>query len=153
MDFFSVGHNFGILERRSRAYITAACAPWRIGYAEYIILRYLYDHEGVCQDEIAGHLFADKAQVARNVKTLEEKNYIVRCQDDHDKRFKHIYLTPQGEVLRQPLQLLLDHWIARLTEGMDPGLVAKTIEGMKAAAKNATETPLEGLQAKEEVIK
>lgn len=152
MDFFSVGHNFGILERRSRVYIAAACAPWKIGYSEYIILRYLYDHEGVCQDEIAGYLFADKAQVARNVKTLEEKGYITRRQDEHDKRFKHIYVTPQGKELRQPLQLLLNQWISRLTEGMDQELVAKTIQGMKVAAKNATEALIEELPPKNEVI-
>lgn len=153
MDFFSVGHNFGILERRSRMYITAVCAPWNIGYSEYVILRCLYKNEGVYQDEIAAIVVADKAQVARNVNTLEKKGYIVRRQDDQDKRFKHIYLTPKGEKLRKPLQIILDRWILCLTAGMEPGLMDMTIKGMRVAAQNAVAADIDKLDLKKEVVR
>lgn len=143
MDFLSVGTNFGILERRSRTYITAACASWHLSYPEYVILRHLYGHDGICQDEVASRIAADKGQVARNVKTLETKGYVVRKQDDTDKRFKHVYLTEKGEQLRQPLQQILDRWISCLTKDMDEDLIAMTIKGMKMAADNAAQVDID----------
>ena len=45
------------------------------------------------QDELSRQLSVDKGLVARCVKSLEEKGYVRRRQDEKDKRFKYIYLT------------------------------------------------------------
>ena len=46
MDYSQIRYTFGVLNRRSQAYITDACRPWRIGYSEYVLLVELYRGDG-----------------------------------------------------------------------------------------------------------
>ena len=96
MDYSQIRYAFGVLNRRSQAYITDACRPWHIGYSEYVVLEELYRGDGCSQDELSRQLSVDKGLVARCVKSLEEKGYVRRRQDEKDKRFKYIYLTETG---------------------------------------------------------
>ena len=38
MDYIKASHDFGIINRRSQAYVTEICKPWNLSYSEYIIL-------------------------------------------------------------------------------------------------------------------
>ena len=109
MDYSQIRYTFGVLNRRSQAYITDACRPWRIGYSEY----------------------------ARCVKSLEEKGYVRRRQDEKDKRFKYIYLTEQGQQARDGLLHISEVWIQALTRNMDERMLASTLQGLQQAAQNA----------------
>ena len=43
MNYLCVGHDFGVINMRSQAYITEACQPWNLSYSEYVTLMTLYD--------------------------------------------------------------------------------------------------------------
>lgn len=43
MNYLHAGHDFGIINMRSQAYITEACQPWNLSYSEYVALMNLYD--------------------------------------------------------------------------------------------------------------
>ena len=90
MNYLHAGHDFGIINMRSQAYITEACQPWNLSYSEYVALMNLYDLDGCSQSELCKEMKADKALVARSLKTLEEKGYVCRRQKDGDRRFKFI---------------------------------------------------------------
>ena len=103
MNYLCVGHDFGVINMRSQAYITEACQPWNLSYSEYVTLMTLYDFDGSSQSELCNEMKADKALVARSLKTLEEKGYVCRRQKDGDRRFKFIYLTPKARDIQGEL--------------------------------------------------
>lgn len=137
MDYSQIRYAFGMLNRRSQAYITDACRPWHIGYSEYVVLEELYRGDGCSQDELSKALSVDKGLVARCVKSLEEKGYVQRRQDERDKRFKYIYLTEKARHVQEQLMRLSEIWIRALTRDMNEDLIAATIQGMTQAAGNA----------------
>lgn len=147
MGYTSIGYHFGVLNRRSQAFISCACQPWQLSYAEYVILVELYRGDGRSQDDICKSLTADKALIARNVKTLEAKGYIRRRQDNADRRFKYIYLTEKAKRIQSVLLGILQRWIHETTKGMDPVLIKQTIQGLQAVARNAANLSIETLAA------
>ena len=92
MDYLKAGHDFGVINRRSQAYVTEICRPWDLSYSEHILLMSLYTRNGCQQSELCKTIEADKALVARCVKTLEEKGFLCRRQSDQNEAGK-IYLS------------------------------------------------------------
>lgn len=137
MDYGQIRYYFGILNRRTQAYIAYACRPWQISYSEYVLLVELYRSDGCSQEDLSRTLSVDKGMVARCVKSLEEKGYVQRRKDSADKRFKHIYVTEKGQHARSGLLHISEIWIQELTKNMDETVLAHTIEGLMQAARNA----------------
>lgn len=148
MDYMSIGYHFGILNRRSQAFISYACQPWQISYPEYVILVELYRGDGCSQDALCKSLTADKALIARNVKKLETKGYIRRQQDQTDRRFKYMYLTEKAKHIQHALLDILQRWIHEVTKGMDPVLIEQTIHGLQIVSRNAASLSMETMMQK-----
>lgn len=137
MDISKIGYHFGVLNRRSQAYVTYACKPWDISYSEYVVLMELYQGDGCSQDELAKRLTADKGLVARTSKALEAKGYITRRQDQGDKRLKSLYITPAGRALEGTMRQILTRWLETITAGMDEERIAQTAQCLELAAQTA----------------
>ena len=137
MDYLKAGHDFGVINRRSQAYVTELCKPWDLSYSEHIILMSLYTRSGCQQNELCKAIKADKALVARCVKTLEEKGFLFRKQSDQDRRVKYIYLTQKAWSLQETMEELLKTWVETLVQGIDEDALDKALEIMHAVAENA----------------
>lgn len=137
MDYRDAAHHFGVLYRRSQAFIVSACIPWNIGFSEFVLLTKLYENEGATLDELAYLLITDKGLMARTVKNLEDKGYIRREQDMHDKRQKHIYSTEQALCIKDKLYAVLETWVTNITAGLEPIVVEHTIQGLRKITENA----------------
>lgn len=138
MNYLHAGHDFGIINMRSQAYITEACQPWNLSYSKYVALMNLYDLDGCSQSELCKEMKADKALVARSLKTLEEKGYVCRRQKDGDRRFKFIYLTPKARGIQGELEGLLETWITYLVEGFEEAKRDEMFAMMHAVAERAS---------------
>ncbi len=141
MDYSQIGYDFSVLNRRSQAYIAWACRHWQIGYAEYVVLLELYDHNGCSQDELRRILFVDKALIARCAKSLELKGLICRRQDQKDRRIKRLSVTAEGWRMQPVLQTIRNRWIDAITSGMDETLVAQTVQGLRTVVNQAAALP------------
>lgn len=137
MDYSNIGYHFGVLNRRSQAYITHVCKPWNLSYSEYVILMELYQGDGCSQDELTQRLTADKGLVARTSKSLEAKGFIARRQDAVDKRLKRLSVLPPGERLRPTLQRILQCWMDALTADLSEEAVQTTSRCLEQAAQRA----------------
>ena len=111
MDYLKVSHDFSVINQRSQAYVTEACRPWKLSYSEHVTLMSLYSHEGCRQHELCQVMKADKALVARNLKTLEEKGFVSRRQQGTDRRYKYLYLTPKARELQDTMEAILKKWV------------------------------------------
>ncbi|MFS4455008.1 MarR family winged helix-turn-helix transcriptional regulator [Maribacter sp. 2304DJ31-5] len=66
---------------------------------QMIILKKLYEQDGINQNELATLTFRDKSSLARLLRKMEAKEYIRRIQSKEDKRNNEVFLTPKGIVL------------------------------------------------------
>ncbi|MGL6016400.1 MAG: MarR family winged helix-turn-helix transcriptional regulator, partial [Selenomonadaceae bacterium] len=119
MDYINAAHCFDIIERRSQAYIVAACAELGLTYAEYVLLHNLYDHTGSRQDDLAEMLCVDKAAITRTLKLLEGKGLIKRLPGEQDKRVKYVYPSEKGLAQEVFLRRVLQRWLDYLAEGVE----------------------------------
>lgn len=72
-------------------------------------------HEGLTQEELARDLNVNKSSVARQLATLEEKGYIRRESDPHDRRSLLVYPTDKALALKEQMRRVLREWSAYLT--------------------------------------
>jgi len=64
-----------------------------------ILLRTIFENEGINQQEITFHMFRDKTAITRWIDQLEKKNLVLRVPDKLDRRKKLIYLTNEAKEL------------------------------------------------------
>lgn len=105
-----------ILYRQFQIYFNQQMKADGISSAEYVFLLALYHENGLSQDALSTRQFVDKAATARAIKSLEEKHYVVRNKDAHDKRINRVCLTPEGLALKDRIFTVLDAWNALVTE-------------------------------------
>lgn len=151
MDYLKASHDFGIINRRSQTYVTEICKPWNLSYSEYIILMSLYIRSGCQQNELGKAIKADKALVARCVKTLEEKGFLFRNQSEQDRRVKYIYLTEKAWSLQGTMENILKKWVEALVQGIDEHALDKALDIMHAVAENAAHADIPALGPVKEI--
>lgn len=106
----TLGRLVAILHRRNIAYLNAALKPYEITSGEVGIMRSLYQAEDRSQEELSLSLYIDKAAIARAVKSLESKGYVMRINDERDKRCNRLFLTEQAKRLQGEIEPLIDAW-------------------------------------------
>ncbi len=137
MDELDIARQFGLLNRRSQAFITTACGDMGIAFSECVLLLNLYHRAGINQENMSAILFVDKAATTRTIKSLEKKGFIKRKQSKADKRVKKLYLTEKGEATKEPIFAILERWMDFLSEGMDKATFDTVLKGLKFIAEKA----------------
>lgn len=137
MDYLSVSHDFCLINRRSQAYVTEACQPWGLSYSEYTLLMNLYENNGCQQTDICRVLKADKALVARTLKSLEGKGFVSRRQEGKDKRCKYIFLTKKARDLKETMDVILRKWVGMIVAGIDERALDEAFRLLHCVAENA----------------
>ncbi len=143
MDYRNAARVFGILDRRSQNYIVLACEKLQLTFLEYVLLRNLYDHEGIRQEDMAALMSVDKAVVARTIKLLEAKGLVRRVQGQRDKREKCIYVTDAGKAQEVFLRDIVRRWIDYLTEGLDAAAFKALLQSFSQLAARAQSADFE----------
>ena len=116
---FSIGRLVSILHRQSQVYINKSLKEFNITSAEYFFILYLYSHEGISQDELSTYLYIDKSATARAIKSLEQKDYVIKRKDPFDKRFNRIFLTEKAKKYKGEIKKRVNKWSEFLTEDLD----------------------------------
>lgn len=68
------------------------------------ILMKVLDHEYIHQKNIATDLKMDNGLLTRNIRKLEDLGYIIRTEDNDNRRQNKISLTEQGKTLAKELK-------------------------------------------------
>lgn len=139
MENITIIKNFGILYRTFLSYLSKSIASREISFSDSVFLINIGGNEGVSQEEIASSLAIDKAAVARSVKVMEKKGYLITKKSVSDKRAKELYLSETGRELFQYLLDLHREWLKRVLGALEPNEAlsfAKTISNISERAKN-----------------
>ncbi len=92
---------------------------------QWAILNRLWEQEGLSQVELAERTFKDKPNVTRMLDVLERRNLIFRQKDGNDRRAFQVYLTEEGQKLKDKL-------IPLATEVLERGLKDLTHEEIES---------------------
>lgn len=66
---------------------------------QMIILKKLYEEDGLNQNELALLTYRDKSSLARLLAKMEAKDYLKRKQQIEDRRVNEVFLTDKGAKL------------------------------------------------------
>ena len=94
-----IADNFGSISRRTQNLFRNNLEDKFIskGLQAYIIV--ICDNEGAIADKITKILKVDKGTTARAIAKLEKEKYILRVQDENDKRKYKLYSTDKSKEL------------------------------------------------------
>lgn len=90
--------------RRGYIYFTKRLLPFGINYIQLLCLISLYIKDNQSQEQITDDLSIDKSSVHRAIRSLIEKEYVVRVRDEHDKRAYRVSLTKKPEPFKVRLK-------------------------------------------------
>lgn len=131
----NIGRLMSILHRQSQIYFNFVLKDFNITSAEYPLLMYLYKNESATQEEMSNYLNIDKSAIARALKSLEEKEYVLRCKDHEDKRFNKVNLTEKSKNIKDQVRKKVWGWNEILTESID----SDTLDILYHALENMVE--------------
>ncbi|WP_221469580.1 MarR family winged helix-turn-helix transcriptional regulator [Cohnella nanjingensis] len=122
-------------------YVKRRLAPFRLAPEQNLIMLLLWQSEGVTQNEIADSLGKDKAGVARMILSLESKGYVKRIVPSCDRRTVQIFLTPEGQALKDRVLPVLDEIKREISAGIGEdrfALVRSTLSAILANVERAS---------------
>ncbi len=124
-----------ILTRGIEIYVSRKLADSKLVPRELFLLTYLFQQEGLKQEELAKHFMIDKGSVARTLETLEAKGLIRRYVNPGDRREKRISVTDAGLKLKPAAMALNREWHDLMLDGIsgdDLGIFAEVLKKMSA---------------------
>lgn len=87
------------------------------------VLRFLWDKNGVNQQEIADAIMKDKASLTYLIDNLVRRKLVQRTADQRDRRNKIIVLTEGGNQLKTLISPWLKEMYQQAASGLDPALL------------------------------
>jgi len=91
-----------------------------ISMDQYVVLVHLWKKDGLKQQELANFSGKDKTTLTRGLHSLEKHNWVVRVQDQLDKRIKRIFLTSKGKELEEVMLSNMEEVMTEIVKGIDP---------------------------------
>ncbi|WP_165040559.1 MarR family winged helix-turn-helix transcriptional regulator [Dysgonomonas sp. ZJ709] len=72
------------------------------------IMRFLAKNEKINQQELANTTFKDKSSLSYLIKNMEKRGFVIREEDDRDKRSKLVMLTNDGKRLYEQVRIIVE---------------------------------------------
>ena len=119
MNHQSIGRLIAILHRQSQIFTNKALKEFSLTSAEYPFLFALYHNEGQTQEELSSYLYIDKGATARVIKTLIAKGFLIKEQDNKDKRCNRIFLTEKAKQEHDAIHSSVMQWNSLITAGLE----------------------------------
>lgn len=92
-----------LINRKSREALVEQFAPFNVTISEAPFILTLRHGDGLYQDELSEWVGVDKALTTRALRSLEEKGFVVRMQDESDSRKRRVYLTEKAKSIADDL--------------------------------------------------
>ena len=136
----SMEQNIGIICRKFNQFLSRELQNVDLTPAELTYLEFLYEQNGMTQDELAKASCVDKAAITRVIQRMEKKGVVERKSDDNDKRVNRIYLTEKANYYKNTMENVRRKWVdiidVKMTEAQQKifeSQVAEIAEKVKKA--------------------
>lgn len=78
------------------------------------VMHCLWKDQGVSQQYLAEKTAKDKACLTNLINNLEKKGWVVRQEDEVDRRSRLVYFTPEGEEVARHIKIILKEMYERI---------------------------------------
>ncbi len=75
--------------------------PLSLTYTGYITMLALWEKDGISVKSLSERLYLDSGTLTPLLKRLEQKGYVRRTRSQEDERVVRVYLTGQGQALKE----------------------------------------------------
>ena len=106
----TIGRYISVLYRSAGSYLNKELSRYNMGSGQFTFLIYLYNHDGVTQEDMNSDLYIDKGTTARAIKKLVDLGYVYRITDETDKRAYKVYVTDKAKNIKNEIYGILDKW-------------------------------------------
>lgn len=135
-DFPNLARCISIVDRLMKMYYDRGLADFEIGWGQQFFAEYIYDHPGVSAQEMVKYIRVDKATLTKNIKKLIEIGYVTSVGDETDKRVRHLYLTPKGELAVKQIKQIHRDFYDTMCSDISAGDIQLTEQIMEQIMEN-----------------
>lgn len=110
-----------------------------ISKEQWIVLKYLYNDEGLSQNDLAYITGRDKASMTRLIDNMERNGFLRREVCSDDKRIRQIYLEEKGKKLYDKTLPVMEDLIDKMQLGLSNDeleIALKTLKKVKFNLQN-----------------
>lgn len=86
---------------------------------QWSVLAVLWKTDGCSQQIIADATNRDKPGITRLIDNLAKEGYVIRKNDEKDRRLNLIFLTSKGKKIKEPVMKVVDETIEQATKGLN----------------------------------
>ena len=103
---------------------------------QWSVLTYLWNNEGIAQQNLADAFSKDKTSVTRLLNNMERNGFIIRKPGTKDKRNKNIYLTEKSKLLKETSIKIAEETLAETLDGIDYAKLKTSKQVLKEVCEN-----------------
>ena len=85
---------------------------------QWTVLIFLWEKDGVTQQELCNATFKDKPSMTRLIDNMERQHLVVRISDKKDRRTNLIHLTKDGRELEERARLVANQTLKEALKGV-----------------------------------
>lgn len=144
---YSIGKNIGILNRQFNIFLNRELAGTGLNATEFMYIGYLYQNNGIMQDELAREFLVDRAAITRTLKNMEEKGFVDRVRSKEDRRERRIYLTEKAHSYEKLAESIQEKYIraaGNLLDGQRQREIEDTVSFMVSLIRRINQNLEEG---------
>ena len=82
------------------------------------VLIFLWEKDGVTQQELCNATFKDKPSMTRLIDNMERQHLVVRISDKKDRRTNLIHLTKDGKELEERARVIANQTLKEALQGI-----------------------------------
>lgn len=112
--------NTDAIARCATQYRSEALAEFGLKSCHASYLRYIYEHPGVSQEQLAQAIYFNKSSVARQLAALEEDGFVRREACEKDRRVICLYVTDKTAALIPRIREILREWEDMMIRDLTP---------------------------------
>ncbi len=102
-----------------RTFLNSRLKELGISSSLFSFLVEITQHEKLTQKELSHLLQVDPALTTRSIRKLMDLGYVVRVEDEADRRCNYISLSPKGEEIRDKIIGLNYEWFKLVSKNAD----------------------------------
>lgn len=126
----------GLTNRAMRSYADKRLQSYDLTIEQMLVLKHLDVADGISQSVLSELAGKSPANITRILDRLEKKKSITRRPNPNDRRSSLVFLTGDGETVRDEVVGLFMGLGSELVEGIEPDKQRVAIEVLKAIKTN-----------------
>lgn len=104
---------------------------------QWTVLLFLWEKDGVSQQELCNATYKDKPSMTRLIDNMERQNLVVRIASKSDRRTNLVYLTRQGRELEDRARMVANRTLKEALAGLSTEELRVSQEVLRKVFSNA----------------